>query len=99
MSEYLGRALKLVRTFHDVSQIELATSLDISRSYLSEVESGKKRPIMDLLTEYAKHFSMPLSSLVILSEGFEERTMSGKVKKAATEKALRFLEWADAKRA
>jgi len=54
---------------------------------------------MDLLTEYAKHFSMPLSSLVILSEGFEERTMSGKVKKAATEKALRFLEWADAKRA
>lgn len=98
MSVHLGRALKLVRTFHDLSQIELAASLDISRSYLSEVESGKKRPSMDLLGEYAKHFSMPLSSLVIISEGFEGGTLSGKVKTAATEKALRFLEWADAKR-
>ncbi|WP_266170170.1 helix-turn-helix transcriptional regulator [Dyella subtropica] len=99
MSAYLGRALKLVRTFHDVSQVELASNLHISRSYLSEVESGKKTPSMDLLNEYAKHFSVPLSSLVIISEGFEEGKLSGKVKKAATEKALRLLEWVDAKRA
>jgi transcriptional regulator with XRE-family HTH domain len=99
VSEYLGRALKLVRSFHDISQSDLASELNISRSYLSEVESGKKTPSMDLLTEYAKHFSVPLSSLVIISEGFEEEKLSGKVKKAATEKTLRLLEWVEAKRA
>ncbi len=99
MNENLGRALKLVRSYHDMSQIELAKKLDISRSYLSEIEAGRKTPSMDLLGAYSRQFSVPLSTLMLVSEGFEEHTLTGRLKKSATDKAIRFLEWADARKA
>jgi transcriptional regulator with XRE-family HTH domain len=99
MNEHLGRALKLVRSYHDLSQIELAEKLDISRSYLSEIEAGRKTPSMDILSEYSRQFAVPLSTLLLVSEGFEDRTVSGRLKKSATGKAIRFLEWVDARKA
>lgn len=99
MNEHLGRALKLVRSYHDMSQIELAQKLDISRSYLSEIEAGRKTPSMDLLGEYSRQFSVPLSTLLLVSEGFEDMSMSGRLKRLATDKAIRFLEWVDARKA
>jgi transcriptional regulator with XRE-family HTH domain len=98
MNEYLGRALKLVRSYHDLSQIDLAGRLGISRSYLSEVEAGRKTPSMDLLSQYSQELSVPLSTLMLVSEGFEAGTVTGRMKKSATDKALRFLEWVDARK-
>jgi len=41
----LHRALRLLRTYHQMSQIELAKRLGISNSYLSELEKeGPKNP-------------------------------------------------------
>jgi len=99
MNEHLGRALKLVRSYHDLSQIELAQKLDISRSYLSEIEAGRKTPSMDLLRQYSHQFAVPLSTLLLVSEGFEDQTLTGRLKKSATNKAIRFLEWVDARKA
>lgn len=99
MNEHLGRALKLVRSYHDLSQIELAQKLDISRSYLSEIEAGKKTPSMDLLAQYSLQFAVPLSTLLLVSEGFEDETLTARLKKSATDKAIRFLEWVDARKA
>lgn len=99
MNEHLGRALKLIRSYHDLSQIDLAQKLDISRSYLSEIEAGRKTPSMDLLGQYSRQFAVPLSTLLLVSEGFESHTLTGRLKKSATEKAIRFLEWADTRKA
>lgn len=99
MTNNLGRALKLVRSFHDVTQAQAAESLGISRSYLSELEAGHKTPSLDLLEVFGKRFEIPVSSLLIVSESFDSKSLSGRVKKSAADKALKFLEWIDAKRA
>ncbi|MEB0165262.1 helix-turn-helix transcriptional regulator, partial [Glaciimonas sp. CA11.2] len=40
----INNALKVVRQYHHMSQIQLAKNLSISNSYLSELEAGKKEP-------------------------------------------------------
>lgn len=98
MHQSLGEALRLVRSFHDISQIELANSLDISRSYLSELENGRKMPSMDLLLTYAKFFDIPLSSLMLFSETIEDGSVATKAKKIASQKALELLKWIENRR-
>ena len=72
MNNKLGEALRLVRSFHDLSQIDLARLLNISRSYLSEVESGKKTPSLGLLDSYATVFEIPISYLLLFCETLQD---------------------------
>ena len=90
-------ALRLVRVFHDLSQTQLAERLGISKSYLSELESGKKTPSLEILQKYAESFSMPLSSLLFFSENVESPTRSERARAAIATKALKMLEWIAAK--
>ncbi|MFM8331343.1 MAG: helix-turn-helix domain-containing protein [Candidatus Methylumidiphilus sp.] len=92
MTSNLGEALRLVRSFHDMNQIELAQRLGISRSYLSELESGKKTPSLDLLDNYAKTFEIPTSYLLMFCETLDKGNVS-QFRSAATEKALKLLGW------
>ncbi|HEX4853056.1 helix-turn-helix transcriptional regulator [Arenimonas sp.] len=86
-------ALRLIRTFHQISQSDLAGSLGISRSYLSELESGKKSPSLELLQRYSEHFGMPLSALIFFSENTDEPGKDLKIKKLLGEKAIAILQW------
>ncbi len=55
------------------SQLELAKRLDISRTYLSELESGKRDPSLSFLKRVGSLFSIPVSMLVMdEDEGSEE---------------------------
>ncbi|MGH8072892.1 MAG: helix-turn-helix transcriptional regulator [Lysobacter sp.] len=98
-----GEALRLVRSFHEVNQSDLAEAIGISRSYLSEIESGKKTPSLDLLQRYAEHFDIPLSSLVLFSERAGDSQKDLRVKTMLGQKAIAILQWienkADFKRA
>jgi len=90
----LNRALRLLRTYHQLTQIELAKRLGISNSYLSEIESGDKHPGLDLLNKYAEIFKMPASSILLFSESLAGEGKRGrKLRVVATEKILRLLEW------
>ncbi|MDP2761346.1 MAG: helix-turn-helix transcriptional regulator [Sideroxyarcus sp.] len=89
----LNRALKLLRTFHQLSQVELAKRLGISNSYLSEIESGSKSPSVDLLDQYSVVFKLPLSSILLFSEQLEEATPGNKLRVKAADKVLKLLEW------
>lgn len=90
----LYRALKLLRRFHQLTQTELARRLDISNSYLSEIESGAKKPGIELLEKYAEVFKMPVSSILLFAERLESDTRpSEKIRVAAADKILRMLEW------
>lgn len=64
----LGTALRCIRVFHDLKQGEAASKLGISRSYLSEIESGAKEPTLQILQRYAEVFEVPLSSILFFSE-------------------------------
>jgi transcriptional regulator with XRE-family HTH domain len=90
-------ALRLVRVFHDLNQTELAERLSISKSYLSEIESGKKTPTLELLQKYADSFSMPLSSLLFFAENLENPTKADRMRVAIASKALKMLQWMAAK--
>jgi transcriptional regulator with XRE-family HTH domain len=98
MKNNLGEALRLVRSFHDMNQLELAQRLGISRSYLSELESGKKTPSLDLLDNYAKTFEIPVSYLLLFYETLENGETPSKVRTMATEKGLKVLSWIESMR-
>jgi transcriptional regulator with XRE-family HTH domain len=85
-------ALRLVRVFHDLNQTALAERLQISRSYLSELESGKKPVTLELLERYAATFNMPLSSLVSFAERVNEGSAE-KVRTAVAGKVVKMLDW------
>lgn len=90
-------ALRLVRVFHDMNQTKLAERLGISKSYLSELESGKKSPTLELLQKYAETFNMPLSSLLFFAENVGTPSRSDTVRAAIAGKALKMLQWIAAK--
>ncbi len=59
-----GHRIKLLRTAMGVQQDELANKLGISRSYLSQIEKGKKEPSLKILKRIAEYFEMPPALLV-----------------------------------
>lgn len=90
----LNRALRLLRTYHHFSQVELAKKLQISNSYLSEIESGDKNASIELLDKYSVVFKMPLSSIILFSElNSTNKKLTDKISFAAADKILRLLEW------
>lgn len=88
----LGAALRSLRVFHDLSQTDAAVKLEISKSYLSEVEAGKKEPTLALLSRYAEVFSVPLSSVLFFAEQMG-KSGSNTVASGIAPKVLRLLEW------
>ncbi|MDQ1196363.1 helix-turn-helix transcriptional regulator [Agrobacterium sp. SORGH_AS 787] len=93
----LSEALRLVRVYHDLKQHELAERLEISKSYLSEIESGKKTPTIELIEKYSKEFGIPASSILFFSENLEDPSKAAKVKGAIAGKVLQFLQFVEAR--
>lgn len=78
-----GQALKLLRRYQGINQANLAKKLGVSRSYISELESGNRTPSIDLLRRYADVFNVPVSSLVFFAEALEDKEhLSGRLEKA-----------------
>lgn len=67
----LGEALRLIRVYHDLKQKQVAERLDISTSYLSEIEKGHKVPSLDLIQRYSNAFGVPVSSIMFFAEQVE----------------------------
>lgn len=89
----LNKALKIIRTFHDVSQSEMSGRLGISNSYLSEIESGKKQPSIEILTRYSECFEIPLSSILFFSENLDSPKSSDKIRLHVAKRIVSILEW------
>ncbi len=90
----INKALKLIRQFHDLKQVELASKLEISKSYLSEIESGKKPVSFEMLEKYSKEFDIPTSSLVFFSESLSSKKgISEKFRAVFSGKVLDMMEW------
>ncbi|WP_420605536.1 helix-turn-helix transcriptional regulator [Novosphingopyxis sp.] len=87
-----SRALKLMRQYHRLNQKELSKLIDISPSYVSELENGRKDPSLDILTRYSSEFGIPLSSILF----FAERSSGDRIEGArafVADKTLKMLEW------
>lgn len=90
----IHRTLKAIRKFHGISQADLASELNISKSYLSELEAGKKTVSYSFIEDFSRYFDIPTSSLVYISEHIENpEKVSKKFKLFATSKLISILEW------
>jgi transcriptional regulator with XRE-family HTH domain len=89
----LGRVLKLIRTYHQLKQNELAEKLGISNSYLSEIETGKKDSSISLLEQYSRVFEIPVSHIILLSEHVDESKEWSPLSVVVAKKALAILDY------
>lgn len=93
----LSEALRLIRVFHDLKQVELADRLCISKSHLSEIESGTKTPSLDVIDRYSKEFGLPMSSILFFSENIEGAGKGEKTKALIASKVIDFLKFIEKK--
>lgn len=91
----INKAIKLFRQYNKMTQSEVADHLLISKSYVSEIESGKKTINMELLKKFAGLYDMPVSSLVFFSESLSttESQIPKKFRNFVSTKVLDVLEW------
>jgi len=89
----LNDSLRLIRVFHQISQTHLANEINISKSYLSEIESGKKNVSLELLNKYSEYFKIPVSSLMLFSESLDSDSSVKKANSFVAGKVLKMLIW------
>ncbi|HHW36775.1 MAG TPA: helix-turn-helix domain-containing protein [Bacillales bacterium] len=56
--------IKNLRESKGLSKNQLAKLAEISQSYISDLEAGKKNPTIDILDRIAKALETPLTSLI-----------------------------------
>ena len=67
-----GKAIKIVRTAHGLTQAELTEHLSIGPSHLSLIEAGRRQPSLRVLDEISAALGVPPHLLTLLSSGPEE---------------------------
>ena len=88
----INEALRLIRVFHDLKQIQAAEMLGVSQSYLSEIERGIKSPTLEIIQKYSEAFDIPASSILFFFENLDKST-KGKATKFVTGKILALMQF------
>lgn len=89
----LNDALRLAREFHNLNQSQAAEKLGVSQSFLSEIESGKKTPSLDILQKYAEAFSLPASAFLRFLEALDEKKTRPDFERKVAEKLVKMMQW------
>ena len=88
----IGDILKHTRTIYGYKASEMSEMLQISKSYLSEIENNKKQPSLELLEKYSKIYGMKMSSLILLSENYDDANSQNKGDKFIRNMMIKFIE-------
>ena len=59
----IGASVRIYREERDLSQADLATLAEVDRSYLSQLENGKRNPSIGVLWKMAKVLRVTVSDL------------------------------------
>ncbi|EYT94599.1 helix-turn-helix domain-containing protein [Enterococcus mundtii] len=73
----IGDTLKKLRMIYGFTAKEMSAELEISPSYLSEIENNKKEPSLDILKKYSNILDIKLSSLLLFSEQYSDSEKDG----------------------
>ncbi len=66
-----GQAIKTVRQKKLIKQKDLAVLLEISSSFLSQIEHGKREPSPELIEKIADTLRIPVQLILLLSTEFK----------------------------
>ena len=85
-------ALRTLRSYNTLKQSELAKKLEISASFLCELEAGRKLPNLKLLKKYAEIFEISISDILYLQDIIDNNlnALNGKI--------FKIIEWLDEKK-
>ncbi|MCP3680392.1 MAG: helix-turn-helix transcriptional regulator [Gammaproteobacteria bacterium] len=64
----INELLRIMRVCEDWTLKEMSNKIDLSVSYLSEIENGKKEPTLQILEDYSDIFKIDLSDIFVLIE-------------------------------
>lgn len=68
----IGDTLRQIRKLHGYTIIQMSAWLDISQSYISEIEHDHKKPSLEILQNCADIYGIRLSTLIRLHEDIKE---------------------------
>lgn len=63
-SKKLGENLKKIRTNKNITQTELAISLGVDKSFISNLENGKTNPTLSTITNIAQALGVSTNELL-----------------------------------
>ena len=90
----LGSILKYLRVFNKDKQLDISRDIEVSRSYISEIESGKKTPSLEILQRYSKLYNIPLSKIILYAENFKSINRAElEAKRLVIKTTVKFLDW------
>jgi len=72
----LGLVLRCVRIAQEKSVKDVALGVDVSSTYIVEIENGNKTPSYEMLKQFAKYFEFPASKIIEIEEKAKEEDLS-----------------------
>lgn len=92
----MSKILKLARAFQGLTQAEAANKLGVAKSYISEIESGRRPISLQTIRRYAKLLEIPASSLLLFMEKFEGEEYLPAEEGPWQTRALKLFSWLQA---
>lgn len=80
----INELLKTIRAIYGMNQAEAAEALGISKSYLSEIEAGKKKASIEILEKYHNVYGIAPSAVLFFAEQYKSKSAEYIRKKMAT---------------
>ena len=71
----IARGLKILRCIKGYGQADIADRVNIDKSYVALLETGKRTPSLEVLTRIANVFGVTIDVLIVLSD-FKENIRS-----------------------
>lgn len=64
----IGEVVRVTRIANDLTTEDLSEKSQVSKSYINEIEKGKKTPYNDILNKLSKEFDLEFEDLLLLEE-------------------------------
>ncbi len=91
-AKIMGERLMIIRNRFGMKQSELAEKLELSRGYISNLESGKKLISTDILIRVAELFNTELSFFYPIKKDLSIPPKTASQKEPTTEDKVNFLQ-------
>ena len=88
----INEALRLVRLYWGLSQIELAEKLSLSQSMISDIERGAKDVSVDVLDRYSENLGIRMSQLLFFAEELNGQPTQKRGKLIIAKRVLELLQ-------
>lgn len=64
----IGEVVRVTRIANDFTTKDLSEKSQVSKSYINEIEKGKKTPSNDILNKLSEGFNLDIEDLLLLDE-------------------------------